>query len=50
MEQVDISKWEKNIGLLLDKVEECTKRNSLCEAKEWANILSLVVHSERTRS
>jgi hypothetical protein len=50
MDLADLTKWERVVGFLLDKVEECTKRNSLGEAREWAHILSLVSHSEKMRS
>jgi len=46
---VDLTKWERVIGLVLDKIEECAKRNDISSAREWSVILSGVAHSEKVR-
>jgi hypothetical protein len=49
MEAVDLNKWERITGLVLDKIEECAKRNDISSAREWSVVLSAVAHSEKVK-
>lgn len=50
MDLAKLTKWERNISILLDKIEDCVKTSRASEAKEWATVLNLVAHSEKVRS
>jgi hypothetical protein len=45
-EEVDTNKWERVVGLLLDRVEECTDMGAAEAAQGWAEVLSWVIQSK----